>query len=64
MNSGIVHKGNNHPCTMTRFGSMRIFLNDDLIFVIKDVRHMPMLKKKMISLVILDNMGYSFKTGS
>lgn len=49
---------------MTRFGSMRIFLNDDLIFVIMDVRHMPMLKKKMISLVILDNMGYSFKTGS
>lgn len=46
---------------VTNMGNMNIKIFDRVIKKLKQVRHTPELKRNLISLGILENIGYSFK---
>lgn len=56
--------GNNSICKLIRIGNLSLKLHDDSIRVVKQVRHVPNLKKNLISLGMLDQMGCSVKLES
>ena len=41
------------------FGTMKIKMFDEVVRVFSNVRHVPNLKKNLISLEVLDDLGYS-----
>ena len=50
VNDGIIILGDNHSCKIVGVGSVKIKMFDGLIRTLTDVRHVPELKKKLISL--------------
>ena len=60
-NGGQVLLGNNSPCKVIGIGSVRIKTHDGLERVLPDVRHVPELKRNLISLGMLDQHGFSWK---
>ncbi|KAL5557839.1 hypothetical protein UlMin_034050 [Ulmus minor] len=61
INGGQVLLGNNSPCKVIGIGSVRIKTHDGLERVLPDVRHVPELKRNLISLGMLDQHGFSWK---
>ena len=61
LNEGKVLMGNNNSCKVIGVGSMRIKLHDGSVKTLTDVRHIPDLKKNLISLGTLDKSGCSYK---
>ena len=55
IDGGVVLMGNNHPCKTIGIGTIRIKMHDGVIRTLSDVRHIAALKKKLISLGILDS---------
>src|ERR1044072_9168661 len=58
---GKVLLGNNAPCKVAGVGTIRIKMFDGIVRTLTDVRHVPELKKNLISLGTLDSKGYSFR---
>ena len=50
--------GNNASCQTVGIGNVKIKMYDDIVKILSDVRHVPKLKKKLISLGVLDLNGY------
>ena len=60
VNDGIVLLGDNHSCKIIGVGSVKIKMFNGVIRTLTDVRHVPKLKKKLISLGVLDSCGHKF----
>ena len=44
--------GNDHPCQVAGIGSVRIRMFDGAVRTVSNVRHIPDMKKNLISLVV------------
>ena len=55
---GTVHLGNNYACDIVGLGSVQFSFADGMTFVLHNVRHVPQLKKSLISTGQLDDAGY------
>ncbi|XP_075110563.1 putative mitochondrial protein AtMg00300 [Nicotiana tabacum] len=61
---GIVVMGNNATCAIVGIGSVRVCYHDGVVRTITQVRHVPDLKKNLISLSTLDEQGYRYMSGA
>ncbi|KAH9694912.1 Integrase catalytic domain-containing protein [Citrus sinensis] len=61
LDGGRVMMGNNAMCKIISIGNIRLKLHDETIRELKQVRFVPELKRNLISLGMLDQMGYSVK---
>lgn len=57
---GVVLMGNNMSCKVVGIGTVRIKMHDGIIRTLTGVRHVPDLKKNLISLGTLDFLGYKY----
>jgi len=57
---GVVLIGNNMSCKVVGIGSIRIKMHDGVVRTLTNVRHIPDLKKNLISLGTLDSQGYKY----
>ena len=64
VNCGKVLLGNNMSCNVVVIGTVAIKMFDGMTITLKEVRHVPDLKRNIISLGTLDESGYSFKVGN
>jgi hypothetical protein len=64
INSNIVTMGNDAHCKITGIGNIRIKMFDSVVKTLCEVRHIPEVKKNLISLGILDSNGYGYKSES
>ncbi|KAH9762289.1 hypothetical protein KPL70_000762 [Citrus sinensis] len=62
VDGGRVFMGNNNVCKIVGMGSVKIEMFDGSVQTLSDVRHAPRLKRNLISLGMLDGMGYHFKS--
>ena len=62
VNLGSVLMGNDASCRTVRMGNIRVKMFDGVIKTLCDVRHIPDLRKNMISLRTLDDNGFSYKS--
>ncbi|KAL5768311.1 hypothetical protein ACOSQ2_015094 [Xanthoceras sorbifolium] len=60
IDGGIVLMGNNAQCKTVGIGTIRIRMHDGIVRTLSDVRHVPDLKKNLISLGTLDSNGCKF----
>jgi hypothetical protein len=58
IDDGIVYMGNDILCKVVGIGSIRIKMFDGTVKILTDVRHVPELRKNLISLGVLDTGGY------
>ena len=63
-NSGMVQMGNDATCLVIEIGIMKIKMFDGIVRVLCNVRHVPDLRKNLISLGVLDDLGYSYSSKS
>ncbi|KAK3034900.1 hypothetical protein RJ639_033263 [Escallonia herrerae] len=59
--SGKVLMGNNVACKVVGIGSIQIRMHDGIVRTLTDVRHVPELRKILISLGTLDSNGCSYR---
>ena len=57
LDGGIVLMGNDHACKTIGIGTIRVKTHDGTIITLKDVRHIPDLRKNLISLGLLEKNG-------
>ncbi len=62
VDSGSVLMGNDASCKVVGIGNIKIRMFDGVVRTLCDVRHIPDLKKNLISLGALDSNGFSFKS--
>ena len=55
--------GNNVVCKIVGISAVRIRMHDGTIKTLKNVRHIPDLKRNLISLGTLDSLGYKYFGG-
>ncbi|KAI4363876.1 hypothetical protein MLD38_020041 [Melastoma candidum] len=55
---GVVLMGNNATCSVVGSGTVRVRMHDGVIRTLSNVRHVPDLRKNLISLGVLDAHGY------
>ena len=60
MHKGVVLMGNNGSCKVAGIGTVRIRMFDGVVRTLDDVRHVPDLKRNLISLSTLDAKGYKY----
>ena len=60
VNGSSVFMGNNVSCQTVGMGDIKIKMYDNTVRTLTSVRHVPDLKKKLISLGVLDSDGYKF----
>ena len=60
VDDGIVYMGNNVTCKTVGIGSIRIKMYDGIVRTLTDVRHVLELRKNLISMGVLDDVGYKF----
>ena len=58
---GVVLLGNNRPCKVQGVGYVRLKLQNDIEKVLTNVRYIPERKSNLISLGMLDELGYLIK---
>ena len=63
IDGGSVSLGDDHPCKLAGVGIVRVRMYDGVIQTLKNVKHVPELKKNLISLGMLDSFGYEFRGG-
>lgn len=61
INGGKVLLGNDHECGVMGIGDIKLKLHDGTCRTLTSVRHVPDLKRNLISLGELDKNGYSYK---
>ena len=64
VNSGFVLMGNDLSCKVVRIGNIRIKMIDGVVRTLCVVRHIPDLRKNLISLVTLNCKRFSYKSTS
>ncbi|GJY56996.1 retrovirus-related pol polyprotein from transposon TNT 1-94 [Tanacetum coccineum] len=57
---GHVFMGNDSPCKVVGIGAIRIKMHDGVVRTLTDVRHVPDLKKNLISLGVLGLKGFKY----
>jgi hypothetical protein len=63
VNGGSVLMGNNVAYKIVGIGTIKIRMHDGIVrTILKNVRHMPDLKKNLISLDTLDSIGYKYSS--
>ena len=62
-NGDFVRMGDDNPCEIVGIGSVHIKTHDGMIRTLKNVRHIPWMKRNLISLSTLDKEGLKY-TGS
>ena len=61
-NGGMVQMGNNATCTVIGIGTVKIKMFDGVVTVLSNVRHVPNLRRNLISLGVLDDLGFSYSS--
>ncbi|KAG8475586.1 hypothetical protein CXB51_032459 [Gossypium anomalum] len=64
VSEGIVLMGNNASCKIASVGTIKAKMFDGVIRTLSDVRHVPELKRNLISLSTLDSKGYRYTAES
>ena len=64
VNSGSILMGSDVSCKVAGIGNIRIKMFDGVVRALCDVRHIPDLRKNLISLGTLDCNGFSNKSTS
>ena len=59
--SDTVYMGNNQSCSVQGIGDIYLKMHDNKIRMLTNVRYVPRLKRNLISLGTLDELGYSYK---
>ena len=54
--------GNDATCTIIGMGTIKIKMSDGVVRTLEEVRHIPDMRKNLISLGTLDSKGYSYKS--
>ena len=54
--------GNNATCPVIRIGTVKIKMFDGVVRVLSNVRHVPNLRKNLISLEEFDDLGYLYSS--
>jgi transposase InsO family protein len=62
INCGSVRMGNDATCTIIGMRTIKIKMSDGVVRTLEEVRHIPDMRKNLISLGILDSKGYSYKS--
>uniref|UniRef100_A0A2N9J7Q6 Reverse transcriptase Ty1/copia-type domain-containing protein n=1 Tax=Fagus sylvatica TaxID=28930 RepID=A0A2N9J7Q6_FAGSY len=62
INCGSVRMGNDATCTIIGMGTIKIKMSDGVVRTLEEVRHIPDIRKNLISLGTLDSKGYSYKS--
>ena len=60
IDGGVVLMGNNMSYMVVGIGTVQIKMHDRVMRTLTDVRHIPDLKKNLISLGVLDSQGYKY----
>ncbi|KAH1073512.1 hypothetical protein J1N35_025840 [Gossypium stocksii] len=60
MSEGIALMGNNASCKITSVGTIKVKMFDGVVRILNDIRHVPELKRNLISLSTLDSKGYKY----
>jgi hypothetical protein len=60
VNGGSVLMGNNVACKIVGIGTIRIRMHDGIVRTLTNARHIPDLKKNLISLRSLDSLGCKY----
>ena len=60
MSTSVVMMGNNASSKIARIGTVQIKMFDRVVRTLGNVRHVPHLKRNMISFSILDSKGYKY----
>ncbi|KAG8479138.1 hypothetical protein CXB51_029778 [Gossypium anomalum] len=60
----VVLIGNNTSCKIAGVGTIKVKMFDGVVRTLSDVRHVPELKRNLISLSTLDSKGYRYTTES
>ena len=63
IDGGKVLMGNNAACKVVGIGAIKIKMFDGIVRTLLDVKHVPELKKNLISLGTLDSNGCTYKAG-
>ena len=64
VSKGVVLMGNNASCKITGVGTIKVKMFDGVVRTLSDVRHVPELKRNLISLSTLDSKGYRYTAES
>ncbi|KAG8474632.1 hypothetical protein CXB51_031261 [Gossypium anomalum] len=64
LSEGVVLMGNNASCKITGVGTIKVKMFDGVVRTLSDVRHVPELKRNLISLGTLDSKGYRYTAES
>uniref|UniRef100_A0A2N9FGL6 CCHC-type domain-containing protein n=1 Tax=Fagus sylvatica TaxID=28930 RepID=A0A2N9FGL6_FAGSY len=62
INCGSVRMGNDATCTIIGMGTIKIKMSDGVVRTLEEVRHIPDMRKNLISLGTLDSKGYGYKS--
>uniref|UniRef100_A0A2N9HW07 CCHC-type domain-containing protein n=1 Tax=Fagus sylvatica TaxID=28930 RepID=A0A2N9HW07_FAGSY len=62
INCGSVRMGNDATCTIIGMGTIKIKMSDGVVRTLEEVRHIPDMRKNLISLGTLDSKGYNYKS--
>jgi hypothetical protein len=62
INCGSVRMGNDAACTIIGMRTIKIKMSDGVVRTLEEVRHIPDMRKNLISLGTLDSKGYSYKS--
>ena len=61
-NGSMVQMGNDATCPVIGISTMKIKMFDEVVRVLSNVRHVPDLRRNLISLRVLDNLGHSYSS--
>ena len=61
INGEFVVMGNNNACSIAGIGLVTMKLKDGTVKLLRNVRHVPHLKRNLISLAMLDSLGCEYK---
>ena len=61
-NGGMVQMGNDATCLIIEIGTVKIKMFDGVVRVLSNVKHVPNLRKNLISLGVLDDLRYSYSS--
>ena len=59
---GTVHLGNDKSCAITSIGTIKIQLHDGVDMILNDVRHIPDMRKNLISLGTLHANSFNYRS--
>ncbi|KAG8479428.1 hypothetical protein CXB51_029898 [Gossypium anomalum] len=64
VSEGVVLMGNNASCKIAGVGTIKVKMFDGVVRTLSNVRHVPELKRNLISLSTLDSKGYRYTAES